>query len=269
MRVWAARKLCSLRPAPRDPGPLTQGRAGQCLTPLLDARNVAHRGPAGLHLKGQSHRSRPRSPGRGAVFRDPAQSRLLEGSHQPVCAARPGSSQQTHPREPRPGPERQQAPEATGRPTWRQRWTVAETSVLPRSSGPDRTRSPGHRSISLLRLPGPPRAGSVGPTPPAGEGLATSPSGYSGVLLRLLGDQMLDKRNLGFFLCSSPFLCRSGGEHRGLARPPGGRLPTASHSRGLLWPRPTVCPAAWQLCNLPSSCPMPLCPCCLHPTTRP
>lgn len=38
---------------------------------------------------------------------------------------------------------------------------------------------------------------------------------------------------------------------------------------GPLWPRPTACPAAWQLCNLPSSCPMPLCPCCLHPTTRP
>lgn len=205
--------------------------------PLLDARNAAHRGPAGLHLKGQSHRSRPRSPGRGAVCRDPALSRLLEGSRQPVCTARPGSSQHAHPRGPRPGPERQQAPEATGQSTQRQRWTVAETSVLPRSSGPDRTWSPGHRSVSLLRRPGPRRAGSMGPTPPAGEGLAAPPSSYSGVLLRLLGDQMLDKRNLGFFLCSSPLLCRSGGEYRGLAHPPGGWLPTASHSRGLLGPQ--------------------------------
>lgn len=47
---------------------------------------------------------------------------------------------------------------------------------------------------------------------------------------------MLDKRNRGFFLCSSPLLCRSGGGHRGLARPPGGRLPTASHPRGLPGP---------------------------------
>lgn len=70
-------------------------------------------------------------------------------------------------------------------------------------------------SVSLLRLLRPHREGGAGPTtflPHPREGPGAPPGSYSGVLLLLFGDQMLDKRNLGFFLCSPPLLCRSGGQ---------------------------------------------------------
>lgn len=67
------------------------------------------------------------------------------------------------------------------------------------------------------------------PPPPAGQGPAPPPGSYSGVLLLLFGDQMLDKRNLGFFLWSLPLRCRSGGQ---MPRP---RSPTS-------WPVPHTLP---------------------------
>ena len=131
-QVWAARKLCSLRPALWDRGPLTQCRAGRRPAPLLDARNTAHRGPVGLHLKGQSH-NLDRDPHEGvgaSTWCGLQRSRPAlapEGSH----LAWPRGQARKQPA----GPERLQAPEATGLSTRRQRWRVAETSGLPGAQG--------------------------------------------------------------------------------------------------------------------------------------